>query len=725
MNIVMSKMPLLGADDLARQAVLALREKRMADALAFALTFSSTYGTLHPRAFALCAHVLTKMGHSEAALNFWDKAINYCPDRMEWVEQALRTAWATNDTLRAQQYVSLLHFLYCAHPSATFLGELEQHGHACHGACGIHAGHLRAWFILPQGKTFLLRSEPAKPVLQPGTLKKFPAGAHTLYELDVPLSANRDPYCIHLIANGRHVIGSPAYCSPCDAARPIKKIATQSRRRAQQAVTIIIPCYDGYNETLSCLASCFASLTQNMTRTAIWVVWDHGPDSRLHKALMRLSERHKITLLTTPGNMGFLGSVNYALARINEGDVILLNADTLVHSNWIDRMVKVAQFPDAATVTAMGSHAELLSFPAYYDRGDVRTLHETALLDAACRSLPQEMHVRKIPVGMGFCMLLTRRALDLCEGLDGLMLFRGYGEETDFCLRCADQHLKNYAACNVYVAHLEGRSFGASKSAYVAQNNRAIFQRFPHYNDQYNDFLLEDPLQEIRDHISRRACQPREGHLHLYPWARLEAMPRKDKVKSPISPGAQCFVLACGTVTKVLLRISQDVDLADMHFLLPKDTVALRDLVHKCAFTGLMVHGQFRGISQMQKVLDIPVYQAAMDAATTALDEGDLKTAYLVIAPLTLRGWQHFCAYAHKHPAARFWVQHLKQVWGATPRPENIYALPDMKDMRPLQPSALLFTEPLEADRQIAWRTWLDNHGVADIPMGHIPAEAA
>ncbi len=720
----MSQLHLLGADDLARQAIEALREKRMADAVAFTLAFSSTYGKIHAEAYALCAHVLTQSGDREAALDFWDKAVNQCPERMEWMEQALRTAWAAKDTVRARKYVSIIQHLFCVHPSPAFLHELTQHGSTCIGACGIHAGHLRAWFVLPQGKTFFLRSEPARPILQPGSLKKFPTGAQTLCELDVSLTAHHSPYCIHLMVDGRHVNGSPAYCSPCDAARPVKKIAARIRRRAVQAVTVVIPCYDGYVETLSCLGSVFASLRRNTTKATILAVWDHGPDPRLHKTLTRLSARHKIALLTTPGNMGFLGSVNHALAHVSGGDVILLNADTLVHGNWIDRMVKVAQLPDAATVTAMGSEAELVSFPAYYDRGNVCTLHDAALLDAACHSLPQEMRVREIPVGMGFCMLLTRRALDLCAGMDGLMLFRGYGEETDFCLRCRDQKLKNYAACNVYVAHLSGRSFGSSKRAYVAQNNRAIFQRFPYYNESYSDFLLEDPLKDVRDHISRHACQPRGGLLHAYPWAALDAMPLYGKKKSLVAE-AQCFVLPCGTVTKVLLRIPQAVALADMHFLLPRDTAALRDLMHTCAFTGLMAHGQFHGISRVQNALDVPVHQAAIDGETAAFNLGNHKATYLIVPPITLRGWKHFCAYAYGHPAAHFWVHHLKQLWGAAPRPENICGLPDVKNLRPLKPVALLFAEQQEATRQAAWRTWLDDHGVADIPLGYISAEAA
>ena len=719
----MSQLHLLGADDLARQAIDALREKRMADAVAFTLAFSSTYGNIHPRAHALCAHVLTQSGNTKAALDYWDKAVNQCPERMEWVEQALRTAWAVNDTDRAKHYVAILQHMFCTHPSPAFFDELAQHGHALTGACGIHAGYFRAWFLLSQGKKFFISSDPATPRLRPGALKKYSAGAYTLCELDVPLTAHHSPYCIHLIVDGRHVNGSPVYCSPCEAARPKKKTAN-NRRSAQHAVTIVVPCYDGYAETLSCLGTVFASLRRNITKSNILAVWDHGPDPRLHAALKRLSLRHKISLLSTPSNMGFLGSVNHALAHVAEGNVILLNADTLVHGDWIDRMQRVAQQPDAATVTAMGSEAELLSFPAYYDRGDVRTLHEAALLDNACRALPQEMQVREIPVGMGFCMLLTRRALDLCDGLDGLMLFRGYGEESDFCLRAVDRKLKNYAACNVYVAHLGGRSFGASKRAYVAQNNKAIFKRFPRYDADYSAFLLEDPLKVVRDHISRHACQPGDGSLHVYPWAVRDAAPQDTK-HSLKAQQAACFVLPCGAVTKVLVRISQAVALADMQFLLPKDAAALRTFVLQCGVTNLIVHGDFRWISRLEQILNIPTYGARQGKITPSFDVGDVKATYIVIPPLTLHGWKHFCTYAYRHLKARFWVQHLKQLWRFAPRPENVCPLPDVCDVRPLQPTALLFAEQQEVENLTAWRTWLDDHGAADIPMGCIPAEAA
>ena len=712
----------LGAEGLASHAVAALREGRLADGLAFALAFSQRYGNIHPEAHVLCAHTLAKIGLGRAALDFWDNALNKSPDRMDWLENALRTAWLAQEPEIAAHYLCILRHVFISHPSTAFLKELARHDSAVRGSCGIHTGRLRGWLWLAQGQSYALNAQGGSP-LPTGKVNKTLVGDHTLCVLNIPLAPCDHAYTMTVTVDGQHVTGSPVTCSPCDAARPIRTPSAHNHCNAQQGVTIIIPCYDGYAETLACIGSVLASRKHNSTPMTLLAMWDHGPNPRLYAALKRLAARGSLLLVSTPTNMGFLGSVNLALSRVPDGNVLLLNSDTLVHGNWLDRMADVARLPVAGTVTPMGSHAELLSFPGWDDRGNVTTLRQAALLDTACASLPPDMRVREIPVGVGFCILLTRRALDLCGGFDGLMLCRGYGEETDFCLRCKKLGLKNYAACNVYVAHLQGRSFGVAKYAMVMQNNKAIFTAFPAYKQEYDRFLLEDPLRSIRDHISRRASAGMGGVVHAFPWAEQFAAP----VLPPGSDAlAQLFVLPCGTQTKILARCFPDVALADMFFYLPHDQDALAALAQHCAFTGLVVHGMRLWAARLAEVMGLPLALSVNGGANLARMTAIAPYAcLLVIPPLRTQGWQCLCRFARHRADVTLYVHQLPQVWGKAPHPENFSPLPELQDLRPLNLSGLLFVEQPEPARVQAWRTWLASRRVRNLAMGLLPAEAA
>ncbi|MBO4369207.1 MAG: glycosyltransferase family 2 protein, partial [Desulfovibrio sp.] len=500
-----------GADRLAMQTISAFRQGRMDEALFFAASFASQYGKTNPEAYALFAHVLEQTSFHETALDAWDEAICFTPSNLDWVERAFKTAWSIKKQDCIDRSLSLIRNTFLSSPKPSFLEELETLGIRISGSCGIHAGHLRGWVWCRNDTSFAIRTDKNGCDLPIRTRKKVVCKNATLYDWTIPLPSSTTPYTISVTVDDTDVTGSPATVFPSFAARP--KMVTKNG-----FLTILMPCYRGRKSTLASIASVLASRKCNRKPFRLCAIWDHGPDKELFDDLVRLAKKKTISLLQTPRNMGFLGTINFALSQQEGGDVILLNSDTLVHGNWVDRMLDVASLSDAGTVTAMGSDAELLSYPSPSKRGSVSTLRETAILDRACASLPLDMRVREIPVGVGFCMLITQRALCALHGFDGLTLSRGYGEEVEFCLRCKQLHLKNYAACHVYVAHLCGTSFGSAKQALAWQNNDFIFDAYPFYKQQYADYLLEAPLIPIRDRIARTACKAMGGELHIYSW---------------------------------------------------------------------------------------------------------------------------------------------------------------------------------------------------------------
>ncbi len=98
-----------------------------------------------------------------------------------------------------------------------------------------------------------------------------------------------------------------------------------------------------------------------------------------------LAEAGLITLLENAENVGFVASVNRGLALHGERDVVLLNADTEVYGNWLDRMAKQARSAqDIGTVTALSNNATLCSYPRFLRDNEVPDDVDAADLDALC-----------------------------------------------------------------------------------------------------------------------------------------------------------------------------------------------------------------------------------------------------------------------------------------------------------------------------------------------------
>ena len=108
-------------------------------------------------------------------------------------------------------------------------------------------------------------------------------------------------------------------------------------RLVDNLVDIIIPVYSGVEEVKACLNSVLAS--RNQCQGEIIVVNDCSPEHAIHSYLQTLADEGLITLLVNPENEGFVRTCNRASAVRPERDFVLLNADTEVHGNWLDRMI--------------------------------------------------------------------------------------------------------------------------------------------------------------------------------------------------------------------------------------------------------------------------------------------------------------------------------------------------------------------------------------------------
>jgi GT2 family glycosyltransferase len=109
-----------------------------------------------------------------------------------------------------------------------------------------------------------------------------------------------------------------------------------------------------------------------------------------------------------------------------------------------------------------------------------------------------------IPSGVGFCFYIRRALLQEQPFLNEKLIQRGYGEETEFCLKAAAKGWKNVVATNVFVAHKGGVSFGEEKQALARHHVAQIHARFPRHSAEYERFLHQKPLQPLFQKVNER-----------------------------------------------------------------------------------------------------------------------------------------------------------------------------------------------------------------------------
>ena len=283
-------------------------------------------------------------------------------------------------------------------------------------------------------------------------------------------------------------------------------------------VDVIIPVYGGPAEVRACLESVLAS--DNSMLGSVIVINDCSPEPEINDYLQALSEAASITLLVNEENQGFIQSCNRGAALRPENDFVLLNADTEVHGDWLDRMVAHARrHTKVATVTPFSNNATIASYPWGGNARTRDTTIDVAALDDAMASANAGESV-SLPTAIGFCMFVAREAWLSSDGFDE-RYGRGYGEEVEFCLSTAALGWDHLLACDVFVYHAGNVSFGYESDQLKIEAQKVVDQRYPDFSAQVQDWIKRDPALPARLQCDLQRLKPGRGPRILHISHRL------------------------------------------------------------------------------------------------------------------------------------------------------------------------------------------------------------
>ncbi len=292
------------------------------------------------------------------------------------------------------------------------------------------------------------------------------------------------------------------------AARRSPGARTAAPRPAR--IDVIVPVYGARAETLACLATVLATVGGDAD---VVVVDDASEDRVLVERLDALSAAGRIELLRNARNEGFVASVNRALARHPTRDAVLLNSDTLVFGDWLQRLRRAAHGADrVGTVTPFANNGSIASYPGEGPGG------VTAAEAAGFQALAADVNPRatvEIPVGVGCCLYLRRDCLREVGAFDTAAFGKGYGEEADFCMRARARGWSHRLAADVFVWHAGGRSFAGRRAALLDRSQRLLNLRHPHYDQYVASFIAADPVAPLRRRLDERRLAAHPGPFVL------------------------------------------------------------------------------------------------------------------------------------------------------------------------------------------------------------------
>lgn len=326
------------------------------------------------------------------------------------------------------------------------------------------------------------------------------SGASFSFSLDVLEDDSSPVEVLAQLPDGNYLplLGSPLHVRASMLAADEAKVKSFNVRPdiafEKLVIDVIIPVYAGFDETFRCIGSVLETTTHSMVE--VIVVNDATPDSQLRDALVLLALDGKITLLENKVNLGFPGAANKGIHLHPDRDVILLNADTELFGDWLERLKTAAySSPEIGTVTPLGEAASIVSYPNIENRPHTRT--EAEEIDKITREVNTGKTVN-LPVGVGFCLYIKRACLRDVDAFDERTFGKGYGEENDLCLRASAHGWRHVAAADLYVRHKGAVSFGSRQAILRERNGHVLNARHPGYDHAISEFVASDPLLEVR-----------------------------------------------------------------------------------------------------------------------------------------------------------------------------------------------------------------------------------
>jgi len=377
-----------------------------------------------------------------------------------------------------------------------------------------------------------------------------------------------------------------------------------------RVVDVIVPVYRGFAETRACIESVLAS--NNREPFELIVIDDRSPEADLSAWLREESAAGRFTLIANTSNLGFVATVNRGMELHRDRDVLLLNSDTTVANNWLDRLVRCAYGPGrVGTVTPLSNNATICSYPCFCEDNPMPTAVTAAELDRLTREVNQGRSVN-IPTAVGFCMYIRRECLTEIGPFDVEAFGKGYGEENDFSLRAAAGGWRNVLAADTFVYHAGGVSFAKGAMLLRERGVRALTNRYPHYPALISRHVMRDAALPYRFALTAARFRSSPNPTILIVTHDLGGGIRQhiEELVESLRGKVNFLELQPASGSVVVLRTPDASQGIELRLDLSRQYATLVSLLRSCNISRMHIHHVLRHSASLERLrhdLDVPM----------------------------------------------------------------------------------------------------------------------
>jgi GT2 family glycosyltransferase/glycosyltransferase involved in cell wall biosynthesis/predicted O-methyltransferase YrrM len=266
---------------------------------------------------------------------------------------------------------------------------------------------------------------------------------------------------------------------------PVDGVRSRAPVELHKASVDIIICV---HNALEDVKRCLESVLRHTNLPYFLLLIDDGSDEPTRDYLRAFASEHRAQLLRNDQALGYTIAANQGLRRTRADYVVLLNSDTRVTPEWLERLIACAAAEDdIGLVGPLSNAATWQSIPEIISHGEfaANSLPE-GLTEVDMARLVAKYSGRLYPrmeFLNGFCLLIKRAVIAQIGGFDEETFGRGYGEENDYCLRARKAGWQLALADDTYVFHCLARSYTperkrglglAANESLIAKHGREI-----------------------------------------------------------------------------------------------------------------------------------------------------------------------------------------------------------------------------------------------------------
>lgn len=225
-------------------------------------------------------------------------------------------------------------------------------------------------------------------------------------------------------------------------------------------IDIIIPVYNALYDVQHCVQS----ILDNSNSLSIRLIVVNDASGEETTQLLRYFDKAEscILLVENENNQGYAQTVNVGMSLSTARYVVLLNSDTVVSENWLEKLICCAESDPAIGIVSPVTNSAIWQSVPYIPDPTVSTryipdaeeINDFAKLVFKCSYsiYPQ------LPYIHGFCQFIKKEVVDTIGFVDEKNFPNGLGSEQDYCYRAADAGFLSVIADDTFIYHSKAKS---------------------------------------------------------------------------------------------------------------------------------------------------------------------------------------------------------------------------------------------------------------------------